>query len=175
MRKQERGMKKLEIDFVRRTRTPWVARALLALALAMTADTALSFFHARASLARNQAQLARAEPRGAAPRKLAPEELAAVRATVERLATPWDRLFGALEAASNDQVALLGIEPDAKAGTVLITGDSKSYLAALSYVLNLSRVEGLSGVQLVRHEAKANDPRGAVSFAVSAAWNGAQR
>ena len=175
MKKQERGMKKLEIDFVRRSRAPWAARALLALALAMTADTGLSFFQARASLARNEAQLAHAEPRGAAPRKLAPEELAAARETVERLATPWERLFGALEAASSDQVALLGLEPDAKAGTVLITGDSKSYLAALSYVLNLSQVEGLSGVRLVRHEAKASDPRGAVSFAVSAAWNGARK
>jgi len=175
MKKQQRGMRKLEIDFVRRARTPWAARALLALALAMTADAGLSFFQAHASLARNEAQLARAEPRGAAPRKLAPEELAAVRETVERLATPWERLFGALEAAASDQVALLGIEPDAKAGTVVITGDSKSYLAALSYVLNLSQVEGLSGVQLVRHEAKANDPRGAVSFTVSAAWNGARK
>lgn len=175
MKRQERGMKKLEIDFVRRARGPWAARALLALALAMTADTGLSFFHARASLARNEAQLAQAERRGAAPRKLPPEELAAVRETLERLATPWERLFGALETASSDQVALLGIEPDAKAGTVVITGDSKSYLAALSYVLNLSQAEGLTGVQLVRHEAQANDPRGAVSFAVSAAWNGARK
>ena len=175
MKRHGRGMKKLEIDFVRRTRSPWAARALLLLALAMTADTGLSFFHARASLARNEAQLAQARPPGAAPRKLAPEELVAVRATVERLATPWERLFGALETASSDQVALLGIEPDAKAGTVLITADSKSYLAALSYVLNLSQVEGLTGVQLVRHEAKANDPRGAVSFTVSAAWNGARK
>jgi len=87
----------------------------------------------------------------------------------------WDRLFGALETASSDQVALLGIEPDAKAGTVLITGDSLSYLAALSYVLNLSQVDGLTGVQLVRHEAKANDLRGAVGFTVSAAWNGARK
>lgn len=175
MKKPARGMKKLEIDFVRRPRGPWAARALVVLALGMAADTGLSFLHARASLARNEAQLAQAEPRGAAPRKPAPEELAAVRDTVERLATPWERLFGALEKASSDQVALLGIEPDAKAGTVLITGDSKSYLAALSYVLNLSQVEGLNGVQLVRHEAKANDPRGAVSFTVSAAWNGTRK
>jgi hypothetical protein len=46
-------MKRLEIDFVRRARARWAARALLAQALAMTADTGLSFFHARASLARN--------------------------------------------------------------------------------------------------------------------------
>ena len=49
-----------------------------------------------------------------------------------------------------------------------ISGDGKDYLAALSYVLNLSRTEGLERVQLVRHEQKPTTK--AVSFAVSAAW-----
>ena len=57
-----------------------------------------------------------------------------------------------------------------KKGTVTISGDGKDYLAALSYVLNLSRTEGLKKVQLVRHEQKANDPNGPVNFSVSAAW-----
>ena len=165
-------MKKLQIDFARRARASWAARALFALALAMSADAALSYLDARASLRRSEAALAQA--RAAPVREVAAEEIAAVRETVERLATPWERLFGALESASSDEVALLGIEPDPKAGTVLITGDSKNYLAALSYVLTLSKVEGLGAVQLVRHEAKAGDPRGAVSFSVSAAWNAAR-
>jgi hypothetical protein len=87
---------------------------------------------------------------------------------------PWDRLFAALEATATDQVALLGIEPDPKAGTVVISGDSKDYLAALTYVLNLSRAEALTRVQLVRHETKSDDPRASVSFAVSAAWSEAR-
>jgi hypothetical protein len=97
-----------------------------------------------------------------------------VRETVDRLGMPWDRLFAALESAASDQVALLGIEPDPKAGTVVISGDSKDYLAALGYVLNLSRAEALNRVQLVRHEVKANDPQAPVSFAVSAGWNEAR-
>jgi hypothetical protein len=88
---------------------------------------------------------------------------------------PWERLFGALESAASDQVALLGLEPDPKTGTVLISGESKDYLAALSYVLNLSQAEALERVQLVRHELKSNDPQGAVSFAVSAAWSETRR
>ena len=102
------------------------------------------------------------------------EELAAVRETVERLGMPWSRLFGALESAASDQVALLGIEPDPKAGTVVISGDSKDYLAALSYVLNLSHAQALERVQLVRHEVKKDDPQAPVRFAVSAAWAGAK-
>jgi len=38
-------------------------------------------------------------------------------------------------------------------------------------VLNLSKTEGLERVQLVRHEQKANDPNGPVTFAVSAGWS----
>ena len=84
---------------------------------------------------------------------------------------PWDELFLALESAASDSVALAAIEPDAAKGTVTISGDGKDYLAALSYVSNLSRIEGLDRVQLVRHEQKANDPNGPVNFAVSAAWS----
>ena len=90
-----------------------------------------------------------------------------MRETVQRLSLPWGELFSALESAASDKVALAGIEPDAKTGTVTITGDGKDYLAALSYVLNLSRTEGLERVQLVRHEQKNEG----VSFAVSAAWS----
>ncbi len=56
----------------------------------------------------------------------------------------------------------------------MISGDSKDYLAALSYVLNLSRTEALDRVQLVRHEVKANDPQAPVAFAVSAGWSQAK-
>ena len=64
-----------------------------------------------------------------AARRAAPEEIAAARETMQRLSTPWDKLFGALETAAIDDVALLGIEPDPKAGTVTITGDGKDYLS----------------------------------------------
>jgi hypothetical protein len=167
-------MNRLGLDFVRRERSPWPARLLLAVALALSLDVALSYKGLSASVALNEARLAQAQPRGAPSRKLSAEEVAAVRETVDRLGMPWDRLFAALESAASDQVALLGIEPDPKAGTVVISGDSRDYLAALSYVLNLSRAEALNRVQLVRHEVKANDPQAPVSFAVSAGWNEAR-
>ena len=100
--------------------------------------------------------------------------LMALIVTTVLILTPWGNLFGALESAATDQVALLAIEPDPKAGTVVIQGDSKDYLAALTYVLNLSKTSGLADVQLVRHEVKKNDPQHAVSFQVSAAWGDAK-
>jgi Tfp pilus assembly protein PilN len=160
-------MQKLHIDFCeRRGASPWLGRLLLALSACVALDAGLSFHTAKKTLAVNEARIAKRAPAGRAP-KATPAEVAAVRETVQRLSTPWDELFGALESAATDKVALAAIEPDPKAGTVTITGDGKDYLAALSYVLNLSHTEGLERVQLVRHEQKNET----VNFAVSAAWS----
>ena len=160
-------MQKLQIDFCdSRRSSPWLGRALLALSACVAVDAGLSYQTAKKTLAENETRIAKRSPAGRAP-KATPAEVAAVKETVQRLSTPWDELFGAIEAAATDKVALAAIEPDPKAGTVTITGDGKDYLAALSYVLNLSHIEGLQRVQLVRHEQK-NDT---VNFAVSAAWS----
>jgi hypothetical protein len=158
---------RLELDFVARRRSPWAGRLLLAVAVAFAADVGWGFYKARTSFNANKAALAKTDRSVLKGRKVTAEEIALARETVQRLSTPWDNLFGALEAAATDQVALLAVEPDPKTGTVVISGDSKDYLAALTYVLNLSRVPALSQVHMVRHEPKGN----AVSFAVSASWS----
>jgi hypothetical protein len=165
-------MNALKLDFCRSRGTPrWIAPLLLAIAAVFAADVGLSFFKTLGQMKKSETALAKLEPRNyRAPKKAAPEEITAARETMQRLSTPWDKLFGALEAAASDQVALLAIEPDPKAGTVTISGDSKDYLAALTYVLNLSRADALSHVQLARHEVKQNDPQKTVGFSVSATW-----
>jgi hypothetical protein len=167
-----RPMQRLQLDFVRhRPSRQWAGRALLLVAAAVSVDMGLTYSSTQKSIAASQLRLAKLEPaRKAPPAKVSQDEVALARDTVERLATPWSKLFGALESAASDQVALLGIEPDPRAGTVTISGDSKDYLAALTYVLNLSRADELSSVQLVRHEQKPN----AVAFAISAAWAAAK-
>ncbi|HEY3077858.1 MAG TPA: PilN domain-containing protein [Burkholderiales bacterium] len=164
-------MQRIELDFIRRApRYRWAGRVLLAVALGVTGDMAFTFTQLDRAVKSNEALVARAQPRKAV-QSVSNEELALARDTVERLGLPWSKLFAALEAAANDQVALLAIEPDTKNGTVKITGDSKDYLAALGYVLNLSQADALSNVQLVRHEVKQNDPQRPVAFSISAAWN----
>ena len=170
-------MKRLEIDFVGRRRSAWAGRVLLAVAVAFAGDVAWSYRQAQDTLHAAEAlAAARSAPRAAAvPESAAPatpEELAQVRETVARLTLPWEKLFGAIEGAANDKVAVLAVEPDSRSGTVTISGDSKDYLAALSYVLNLRQSDALRQVQLVRHEVKANDPQRAVAFTVTAHWNG---
>ena len=164
-------MQRIQLDFVRRTpRSRWAGRVLLAVALGVAGDMAFTVAQLERAVKANEAVVARALPRKALP-AVSNDELALARDTVDRLGLPWTKLFAALESAATDQVALLAIEPDTKTGTVKISGDSKDYLAALGYVLNLSQAEALSNVQLVRHEVKQNDPQRPVAFSISAAWN----
>lgn len=167
-------MRALDIDFsAARRASPWAGRALLAVSLALAVEAGASYAELRRALAADEARLARAgkgEPRQGAAGRVAAEDLAAAREAVQRLTLPWGTLFAALEGAASDQVALLAIEPDARSGKLTLTGDGKDYLAALTYVLNLRRAEGLAEVELVRHEQKSKDPQRPVHFSVSASW-----
>ena len=158
------ALPRLDLDFVARRRaSPWVGRVLLAAAVTVSADMGLQYHDLSTMISSGKKDLARA---GRPVKAASAEEVAAARDTVQRLSLPWTRLFTAIESAASDKVALTAIEPDPKNGTVKIMGDSKDYLAALSYVLNLSQAEGLSSVQLVRHEVR----RDSVGFTISAAW-----
>jgi hypothetical protein len=168
-------MHRIELDFVRRRpASRWAGRILLAVALGVAGEMGFSFVQLERSVKSNEALVARAASTSKARKavqQVSPEEVNAARETVERLGMPWTKLFAALEAAANEHVALLAIEPDAKSGTVTISGDSKDYLSTLTYVMNLSHADALSHVQLVRHEVKQNDPQRPVSFSIQAAWN----
>jgi len=168
-------MERIELDFVRRRpASRWAGRVLLAVAIGIAGEMGFSFVQLERSVKSNEALVARAASTSKARKAVQPasaEEVAAARETVDRLGLPWTKLFAALEGAANEHIALLAIEPDTKSGTVTISGDSKDYLSALTYVLNLSRADALSHVQLVRHEVKQNDPQRPVSFSISAAWN----
>lgn len=103
-------------------------------------------------------------------REVGAEEIAFARETVSRLSTPWQSLFGAVEAGHTDSVALLSIEPDADARTVTITGEAKDYLAALSYMASLAQQQALRRVHLVRHETLRGGSRRPLAFTISAGW-----
>ena len=168
-------MKRIDLNLAgRERRSAWLAPLLLAVATAVAADAGWTYVSAKRTIRQAETIIARSRaPRAA--RAAPPEEIAAARDTVQRLALPWPRLFRALESAASDDVTLTAVEPDPRAGKVTVSGDSKNYLAALAYVLNLSRSEALSGVELVRHEVKQNDPRHPVAFSVSAAWKEAKQ
>ena len=171
-------MQTLKIDFQRKRRAaPWAGPLLAVLAIALSAEVGLSYQRAQdaaaaaeqrlATIGRNAERTRTAVPQAGATR----EEMAAARETFQRLSTPWEKLFGALESSANGKIVLVGIEPDPKAGTVVISGEGPDYLAALNYVLDLERGGTLRQPHLVRHERRDD---GHVTFAVSASWSAVQ-
>ena len=169
---------RLELDHLRRTPPPAkISWLLLAIALAFAADVASSYLKTRMEIEARTAKLARLS--GALPAReaastivgsLSKEEFGVAQDTILRLSMPWDNVFRALEAARSDDVALLSIEPDAGSGSLNITGEARSYPAALTYVAWLAHEKTLKNVRLARHEIDRNDARQRISFTISAEW-----
>jgi len=170
---------RLELDHLRRSPRPArISWLLLAIAIAFAADVGSSYVRTRAEIEARTAKLARlsgarpereaaASTQAGAPSK---EEFGAAQDTILRLSMPWDNVFSALEAARSDDVALLSIEPDAGSGSLSITGEARSYPAALTYVAWLSHEKTLKNVRLARHEIDRNDARQRIFFTISADW-----
>lgn len=175
-------MRRLELDFHRiRPASPWAGWLLLAIAVAFIAELGLSYLSARDALAQKQQRLAElgqpagiADRTGARSQRISAEEIAFAGETIQRLSMPWDNLFTALESTASADVALLAIDPDPASGTVVISGEARDYLAALSYVLELRRARTLSHVHLLKHELRQHDPQRPVAFSISASWRGAK-
>jgi len=165
---------RIELDHLRDPSRPgWASWVLLGLALAFTADVGRSYFSARSAVEDAAGRLA--VPRAAAEGTgraltLSPEEFGAAQETIVRLSMPWDNVFRALEGARSDDIALLSIEPDASSGALNITGEARSYPAALTYVAWLSSEKTLKNVRLARHEFVKSDPRRPVLFSIAAEW-----
>ena len=178
-----RALPRLDLDlYATRRAGKWAAPALLVLAAAFSADLAVSYHSARQEIRAAELQLARMERSkdgGAARRRAraqaSPEEIRQGRETYLQLTTPWGELFATLERAAPDNAMLLAIEPDPRAGTVLISGAGRDYAAVLDYVARLQNEKLLSRVHLVRHEVRQDDPQRAAAFSVSASWKEAQR
>ena len=91
-------------------------------------------------------------------------------AVAHELARRWDRIFLAIESANARDVALLGIDPDARKGLVRITAEARGKNAMLDYVRRLQAAQPLQRVMLDQHEVLSEKPEKPVRFVVSAQW-----
>jgi hypothetical protein len=169
-------MRPLDLDYCYARRASAIASLLLAIAVGMACYTAVRYRTLAQDVALKQERLSRLSGVARDSRlirtRATPEEYAFARQTAWRLSLPWDRLFAALEAASNNQIALLAIEPDLDAHSITVSGEAKDYLAALSYVADLSEQRSaFAKVYLQRHELRKSGTERAVAFTVSAAWS----
>ena len=92
------------------------------------------------------------------------------------LATPWTSLLAELEQASkdtDDNVALLGIDPDHSKHSVRISAEARSLEHALAFVIRLQSSHALDSPMLDRHEVRSDDPQHPVHFELTADWKDA--
>lgn len=92
------------------------------------------------------------------------------REVLQHLGIPWEDLFAAVEASTNEEVALLGIEPEPEREQVRIIGEAKTYPAVLDYARRLEKSAPLTGVHLQNHQIQAQDPERPVRFVLGAVW-----
>jgi hypothetical protein len=171
-------MRTLAIDFApvhRRRSSSRLVMLIAAGALALAAVALHSELQSEA--ARLDARLSRLESSGVAnaglPVRIDEDLERKVRQAnelIDRLALPWDRLFGAVEGAATSRVVLLGIAPDARAGTVQITGEAAAPEAMFDYVKQLEQQPELARVFLLQHKVEERRPGQPLRFVAIGSW-----
>lgn len=170
-------MKRLELDFAGRRRPGrWLGMTLLLVAGVATAKLLQVHSTATGEAGVLEARIAQMERRGGAgDRAVAlPEttqrEIRQANEVIGQIALPWERLFNAVEGAAGNKVALLGITPDPRSGTVEVSGECADLATVFDYVARLDRQASLGHVYLLNHQVNAQDPLRPVRFTVSASW-----
>lgn len=126
----------LALDFLADRHGPGPAGiALLLVGVAAAAAAGIQWSRLQSQIAALQGRIAEAGQgtrrdiptrAGAVDAKALSIEIGAANEVVRQLNVPWDTLFGELERAASDGVALLAVQPDAESGQVRISGDRKS-------------------------------------------------
>ncbi|HEX6828061.1 MAG TPA: hypothetical protein VF104_03680 [Burkholderiales bacterium] len=172
-------MKPLALDF---RRTPKaspagyavLAAGLLAAGLAVAAHLELGQESARLDALEERANLA---GEGARKEQLPVQgrsEKAALdnaKSVVEHLTVPWDRLFSALEAIEEKQVALLSVTPNVQKRQIRIFAEAKTLNDMLAYHRKLEETKAFADVALTEHEVQVQDPERPVRFNIIATWS----
>lgn len=80
----------------------------------------------------------------------------------------WPGLFARLERTLGADIALLTVQPDARRGTFVVTGEARNVAALIAYEQRLDRQFG--DVVLSTHEVQEMHPHKPVKFSMSARW-----
>lgn len=174
-------MRALSLDY-RRTDQTWHWTGIILLVLALLGAVWLVHYYRAlsAEVAHLETLVSRIErklhpshmavPMTAADVQRRDAELRNAKDAILRLNLPWDLLFQSVEAANSDDIALLGIEPDARKRQVKVSGEAKDFDALLDYIRTLQQSAFLSGVYLEHHQVQDKDPEKPIRFTVGASW-----
>lgn len=89
---------------------------------------------------------------------------------IMQMTLPWNELFNALEEANSNNIALLGIEPDARRRVVRVSGEAKNAEALFAYLRALQAIKSMSGVYLKSQQVQERNPEKPIRFTLDASW-----
>ena len=175
-------MRALNLDYCAAPRARSVGTMLLLIGVLLASVALFEYREVREELSMQEMQIA--EIRQSAKRNAtgerrdssggdvaaAAQELKTAHQALQRLAFRWEDLFGALESAPANGVALLAVEPDPEKGLVKITAEARSAEDMLEYVERLQKVDRLADVMLANHQLKTSEPLQPMRFVVVASW-----
>lgn len=172
-------MRQLSLDYLRENQTQHLVGMLMA-ALAMAGIVALGIYYRNLTV-----QSARIED-SVAKMKLHLEHAGMTTSVVDaqhsvveikdanevimQMTLPWNELFNALEEANSNNIALLGIEPDAKRRVVRVSGEAKNSEALFAYLRALQAIKSMSGVYLKSQQVQERSPEKPIRFTLDASW-----
>src|SRR4051794_40192844 len=117
-------MRALDLEFLKSSRRP-SGRGFVLSTVGVAAAFMVLSYHAQLRnemkiLEAQAEKLRESKTRGVMPVGMhldaaAQQEVVRANDVIDQLGMPWERLFGAIEGAATERVALLGIAPDAKA------------------------------------------------------------
>jgi hypothetical protein len=185
MRKKKGVPPAMELDLLVQRQPPgvlgWVVLAAGVLAvlgvLVEQFDLNDTLSAAQQRLARQQHAAQRASDRSPASSRAQPSDTDLRRAAqiAQELQRPWLAMLADIEAADDEEVALLAVEPaQAREGHALrLTGEGRSLEAALAYARRLQARPGLEAARIESYEPVKSGGAGAVVFRLSARWKAA--
>jgi len=177
-------IRRLRVDFAPRRRAGvWLGGSILLAGLAAAVLTA-EHYQALGERRDRLESVLQASTKGKPARRSAGEapasqeaaqrRSAARRGIVRALGRPWDELFGDIEAASHEHVALLAIEPDVRRAEVRLAGEARDARALAEYMTVLERTPMLERVNLAQHETVTDGGGPVLRFVVAGTWVGAR-
>ncbi len=99
-----------------------------------------------------------------------PEQFKELQLTTNALNMPWNGLLDGLEQSSFADVAVLGLQPDAKKRLLTISGEAKNLPTVLAYIDRLEKQPMLDKVILQKHNVSETDKDKPVRFTLLANW-----
>lgn len=169
-------MSGLGLDFAHpRPRAPWWAWVLLSMGLAAMLGVAQQYRLAERELKATQNRLERlkaALPSARSQRRdpVQQAELVARAEARRALETPWGELFATLQRIRPDDIAMLGLEADARTGTLILTAEARDYTVMVDFYAQLQSVPLLANISLAQHGVQEDGQATPVRFVLRGRW-----